>query len=61
MSTRVESALPISSRRVTYRLLEGDERERLWARMVAQWPMATEYQQATTRQIPLLALHHGVN
>jgi len=46
---------------VRYRLLEGEERARLWQRMVAHWPMAADYQRATSRQIPLIALFPGGN
>ena len=35
---------------------EGDERERLWAQMVAIYPSYTEYQQRTSRKIPVVVL-----
>jgi deazaflavin-dependent oxidoreductase (nitroreductase family) len=34
----------------------GDERERLWARVVEQMPWFADYQRKTTRQIPLFTL-----
>jgi deazaflavin-dependent oxidoreductase (nitroreductase family) len=46
---------------VTHRLLEAEERARVWQLMVAQWPMAADYQRATARQIPLIALFPGDN
>ena len=35
---------------------EGEERERLWAQMVALYPPYAEYQKKTTRQIPVVVL-----
>jgi deazaflavin-dependent oxidoreductase (nitroreductase family) len=46
---------------VTYRLVDGDERARLWQRMVTRWPMAADYQRATSRRIPLIVLERGGN
>jgi deazaflavin-dependent oxidoreductase (nitroreductase family) len=43
-------------RRVRARDAEGDERERLWAEMVALWPDYEEYQRKTTRRIPVVVL-----
>ena len=43
-------------RRVRARDAEGDERERLWAQMVALYPDYAEYQKKTTRQIPVVVL-----
>ena len=43
------------------RVVTGDERERLWARIVAQWPMAADYARATTRRIPVIALDRAGN
>jgi len=43
-------------RRVRARDAEGDERERLWAQMVALYPNYAEYQKKTTRQIPVVVL-----
>jgi deazaflavin-dependent oxidoreductase (nitroreductase family) len=42
-------------------VVEGEQRERLWERMVAQWPMAADYARATTRRIPLIVLERGGN
>jgi deazaflavin-dependent oxidoreductase (nitroreductase family) len=38
------------------RVAEGEERERLWAQMVAIWPAYAEYQKKTKRQIPVVVL-----
>jgi deazaflavin-dependent oxidoreductase (nitroreductase family) len=35
---------------------EGEERQRLWARIVEQYPFFAEHQAKTTRQIPVIAL-----
>jgi deazaflavin-dependent oxidoreductase (nitroreductase family) len=42
--------------RVKAREAEGEERERLWAQMVAIWPPYAEYQKKTTRRIPVVVL-----
>ena len=46
---------------VKHRLVEGEQRDRLWERLVAKWPMAADYQQATTRRIPVIVLERGEN
>jgi len=43
-------------RRVRARDAEGDERERLWAQMVALYPNYAEYQKKPTRQTPVVVL-----
>jgi deazaflavin-dependent oxidoreductase (nitroreductase family) len=35
---------------------EGDERDRLWAQMVAVWPPYADYQRKTERRIPVVVL-----
>ena len=35
---------------------DGSERERLWTRIVEQYPFFAEHQAKTTRQIPVIAL-----
>jgi deazaflavin-dependent oxidoreductase (nitroreductase family) len=35
---------------------EGEEREQLWSRIVAQYPFFREHQAKTSRQIPIVAL-----
>lgn len=35
---------------------QGDERRRLFQQLAAQWPMQLDYQQQTTRQIPVVVL-----
>ncbi len=41
---------------MTAREITGDEREQWWERAVAAYPPYAEYQQKTTRQIPLFVL-----
>jgi deazaflavin-dependent oxidoreductase (nitroreductase family) len=43
-------------RRVRMRETEGDERERLWAKMVEVWPAYEGYQRRTERRIPVIVL-----
>lgn len=43
-------------RRVRARDAEGERRERLWAQMVALYPPYADYQQRTTRRIPVVVL-----
>jgi deazaflavin-dependent oxidoreductase (nitroreductase family) len=43
-------------RRVRVRQAEGDERERLWKRMVEVYPDYEDYQRRTERSIPVLVL-----
>jgi F420H(2)-dependent quinone reductase len=38
---------------------EGDERARLWSRVVEEYPAYAEYQRKTDRQIPVVMLRHG--
>ena len=40
----------------TARILSGDERERAFKRAVEVFPLYEQYQQKTTRQIPVIAL-----
>ena len=42
--------------RVRARDAEGEERERLWAQMVALYPPDADYQRKTTRRIPVVVL-----
>jgi len=41
---------------MTARELSGDERAAWWARAVAAYPPYAQYQQRTTRQIPVFVL-----
>lgn len=41
---------------VTARVAEGDERERIWSKQKADYPGFAEYEQKTTRQIPVVIL-----
>ena len=45
--------------RATARDAEGEERERLWARMNEEWPDYTEYQKKTDREIPVVVLERA--
>jgi hypothetical protein len=38
---------------------EGDERARLWSRVVEEYPAYAEYQRKTDRQIPVVVLNPG--
>jgi deazaflavin-dependent oxidoreductase (nitroreductase family) len=46
---------------VSHRSVDGEERNRLWDRLIAQWPMAADYQRATTRRIPVILLERRAN
>jgi deazaflavin-dependent oxidoreductase (nitroreductase family) len=37
-------------------VIQGEERQRLWTRIVAQYPFFAEHQAKITRQIPVVAL-----
>ena len=37
--------------------VKGEERERLWSRVVEEYPAYAEYQRKTDRQIPVVVLH----
>jgi deazaflavin-dependent oxidoreductase (nitroreductase family) len=43
----------------TARVLTGEERDRLYQRQVEAMPMFGEYQQKTTRVIPVIALERA--
>lgn len=43
--------IPVSARTAT-----PDEKERLWATMIAEWPDYDDYQKRTQREIPLVIL-----
>jgi deazaflavin-dependent oxidoreductase (nitroreductase family) len=42
--------------RARARTASADERQRLWKRMTAIWPQYDDYQQKTSREIPLVVL-----
>jgi deazaflavin-dependent oxidoreductase (nitroreductase family) len=46
----------LSKRPMVARVAEGDEREELWARIMADFPHYGSYQDKTTRLIPLVVL-----
>src|SRR3954469_7051922 len=41
---------------VTARIAEGDERERIWSKQKADYPGFAEYEEKTTRTIPVVIL-----
>lgn len=41
---------------VTARVAEGEERERIWSKQKADYPGFAEYEEKTTRQIPVVIL-----
>jgi deazaflavin-dependent oxidoreductase (nitroreductase family) len=45
----------------TASVLEGAERERLWAMIVSQYPFFAEHQAKISRQIPVVALERTLN
>ena len=53
-----EAQIEIGRERVHVRArdAEGEERERLWAQMVGLYPPYADYQQKTTRRIPVVVL-----
>ena len=53
-----EAEIRVGGRRVRVRAREaqGSERERLWARLVENDPAYAEYQQRTTRRLPVVVL-----
>jgi deazaflavin-dependent oxidoreductase (nitroreductase family) len=42
---------------VEARVAEGDERERIWEKQKVDYPGFAEYEEKTTRQIPVVLLH----
>lgn len=44
---------------VNGRVAEGEERERLWNRQKQEWPGFADYEQKTTRQIPVVILERA--
>lgn len=59
LTTRPEVTVEVGTE--TFRakavVVEGEERDRLYARMVEREPGFAEYQAKTTRRIPVVALH----
>jgi len=51
-----EGALGSERFRVRAAVTAGEERQRLFDRQAAQMPIFAEYQQKTTRQIPVIVL-----
>jgi len=39
--------------------MEGDERARVWSRVVEEYPAYAEYQRKTDRRIPVVVLRQG--
>ena len=46
-------------RRVQARVAAGEERERLWGRLVEMFPDYEAYRQRTSREIPVIVLSPG--
>jgi deazaflavin-dependent oxidoreductase (nitroreductase family) len=42
-------------------VLQGDERQQVWDRLIEQYPFFADHQVKTTRQIPLVALSRPAN
>jgi deazaflavin-dependent oxidoreductase (nitroreductase family) len=57
---RVELQDGTSRQDMTAREVAGDERAKWWERAVAAYPPYAEYQQRTTRQIPVFVLEPAV-
>jgi deazaflavin-dependent oxidoreductase (nitroreductase family) len=53
---RVSVEVGDDTRKVTARVAEGDERERIWTRQKDLVPGFADYEQRTTRQIPVIIL-----
>ncbi|MGE4606930.1 MAG: nitroreductase family deazaflavin-dependent oxidoreductase [Myxococcota bacterium] len=53
-----ECELQVGAKQVSAcaRVAEGDERERIWAKMVEIYPPYSDYQKATERTIPVVVL-----
>ena len=43
----------------TARVLEGDEREKVWSQQKSDWPQFAEYEEKTDREIPVIVLETG--
>ncbi len=56
---RVGVQLGNRSRPMIAQTTEGEERERLWSRVVEEYPAYAEYQRKTDRQIPVVALRQA--
>ena len=53
---RVTVEVGSDTRKVTARVAQGDERERIWSRQKELVPGFADYEQKTTRQIPVIIL-----
>ncbi len=53
---RVSAEIGTATRQFTARVAEGEERERIWLPHKQQNPGFAEYEQKTTRQIPVVVL-----
>jgi deazaflavin-dependent oxidoreductase (nitroreductase family) len=53
-----EATIQVKDERIPVRAstAEGEERERLWRTMTEVWPAYDEYQQKTSREIPIVIL-----
>jgi deazaflavin-dependent oxidoreductase (nitroreductase family) len=53
---RVTVRLGGEARRMVAQTATGEERARLWARLIADFPFFVEHQRKTTREIPIVIL-----
>ncbi len=53
-----EATIQVKGERIPVRasMAEGEERERLWAAMTEVWPAYDDYQEKTSREIPVVVL-----
>jgi deazaflavin-dependent oxidoreductase (nitroreductase family) len=56
---QVSVQLGARTRTMIAQTTEGDERARLWSRVVEEYPAYAEYQRKTDRQIPVVVLRQG--
>jgi deazaflavin-dependent oxidoreductase (nitroreductase family) len=58
LEAKPECELQVGSKAVSARarVVEGDERERIWAKMAEIYPPYLDYQKATDRKIPVVVL-----
>lgn len=53
---QVEAEIGTETHRLTARVAQGEERDRIWTRQKADNPGFADYEQKTTRQIPVVIL-----
>jgi deazaflavin-dependent oxidoreductase (nitroreductase family) len=55
----VQAEIGTQTLQFTARVTEGDEREQIWAAQKSEYPGFADYEQKTTRQIPVVILEAG--